>query len=163
MVARQACQALFGIGTLLPSYCSERLSRVSLRIVPMIPSKFKKQSLLVGSRIRALRKDRALTQADLAARIGIQQSDLCRMENGEYKVSLETLFKILSIFEMNIAEFFHEQLPPGISESDVDFLQDYRKLDSEAQKEVWDFLRFKRTDNEEKDSREKTLAERNRD
>ena len=64
---------------------------------------------------------------------------------------------------LNIAEFFHEQLPPGISESDVDFLQDYRKLDSEAQKEVWDFLRFKRTDNEEKDSREKTLAERNRD
>ena len=35
--------------------------------------------------------------------VGIQQSDLCRMETGEYKVSLETLFKILSMFEMNIA------------------------------------------------------------
>jgi len=74
----------------------------------MMTSKFKRQSLLVGSRIRSLRKDRALTQADLAHRIGIQQSDLCRMENGEYKVSLETLFKILSIFEMNIADFFNE-------------------------------------------------------
>ncbi|HMC81985.1 MAG TPA: helix-turn-helix transcriptional regulator [Candidatus Polarisedimenticolia bacterium] len=122
-----------------------------------------KQPALVGERIRTLRKDRNLTQTELASRIGIQQSDLCRMENGEYKVSLETLFKILSIFEMNVAEFFHEQLPPGVSESDVDFLHDYRKLDPEAQKEVWDFLRFKRTDNEEKDPREKTLGERNRD
>ena len=50
----------------------------------MMTSKFKRQSLLVGSRIRSLRKDRSLTQADLAHRIGIQQSDLCRMENGEY-------------------------------------------------------------------------------
>jgi len=108
-------------------------------------SKFK-QPLLVGNRIRTLRKDRNLTQAELAASIGIQQSDLCRMENGEYKVSLETLFKILSIFQINIAEFFHEEAPPNISEKDVDFLREFRKLDLEAQREVWDFMRFKRMD-----------------
>src|SRR5260370_7230201 len=94
----------------------------------MITAKFKKQSLLVGSRIRALRKDRALTQADLAARIGIQQSDLCRMENGEYKVSLETLFKILSIFEMNIADFFHEEIVGSVREQGVEFLRQYQPL-----------------------------------
>jgi transcriptional regulator with XRE-family HTH domain len=107
-----------------------------------------KQPLLVGDRIRILRKDRNLTQAELATSIGIQQSDLCRMENGEYKVSLETLFKILSIFQINIAEFFHEETPPSISEKDVDFLREFQKLDSESQREVWDFLRFKRTDGE---------------
>src|SRR5215471_19752492 len=112
----------------------------------MLTAKFKKQSLLVGSRIRTLRKDRDLTQADLAARIGIQQSDLCRMENGEYKVSLETLFKILSIFQINIAEFFHEDSPPHISEKDVDFLREFQKLDYKSQREVWDFIRFKRVD-----------------
>jgi len=108
-----------------------------------------KQPLLVGDRIRILRKDRNLTQAELATSIGIQQSDLCRMENGEYKVSLETLFKILSIFQINIAEFFHEETPPSISEKDVDFLREFQKLDSESQREVWDFLRFKRTDGED--------------
>lgn len=108
-----------------------------------------KQPQLVGDRIRILRKDRNLTQAELAASIGIQQSDLCRMENGEYKVSLETLFKILSIFQINIAEFFHEETPPSISEKDVDFLREFRKLDSESQREVWDFLRFKRMDEDE--------------
>src|SRR6266853_6394833 len=143
MVARQACQALFGIGTSFPSHCSKRLSRVSLRIVPMLPSKFKKQSLLVGSRIRALRKDRALTQADLAARIGIQQSDLCRMENGEYKVSLETLFKILSIFEMNIAEFFHEEIAGPAKNRDADLLRQYQRLSPRAQEEVQEFIQFK--------------------
>ena len=107
-----------------------------------------KQPLLVGDRIRILRKDRNLTQAELATSIGIQQSDLCRMENGEYKVSLETLFKILSIFQINIAEFFHEETPPSISEKDVDFLREFQKLDSESQREVWDFLRFKRMDDD---------------
>lgn len=109
----------------------------------MMPSKFKKQSLLVGSRIRALRKDRALTQADLAQRIGIQQSDLCRMENGEYKVSLETLFKILSIFEMNIADFFHEEVGGAARDEDAEILRHYQRLSSRAQEEVQDFIQFK--------------------
>jgi len=108
-----------------------------------------RQPLLVGDRIRTLRKDRNLTQSELAASIGIQQSDLCRMENGEYKVSLETLFKILTIFQINIAEFFHEEAPPSISEKDVDFLREFQKLDIESQREVWDFIRFKRMDEEE--------------
>ena len=42
----------------------------------------------VGSKLRDLRKSRNLTQSDLAARIGIQQSDLCRMENGRNRATL---------------------------------------------------------------------------
>ena len=109
----------------------------------MMTSKFKKQSLLVGARIRTLRKDRSLTQADLANRIGIQQSDLCRMENGEYKVSLETLFKILSIFEMNIADFFHEDLAGAVKDRDYEFLRQYQKLSPRGQDEVQEFILFK--------------------
>ena len=118
-----------------------------------------KQPLLVGDRIRTLRKDRNLTQAELATSIGIQQSDLCRMENGEYKVSLETLFKILSIFQINIAEFFHEETPPSISEKEVDFLREFQKLDSKSQREVWDFVRFKRLDEEVEPTGDETLGE----
>jgi len=109
----------------------------------MMTSKFKRQSLLVGSRILSLRKDRALTQADLAHRIGIQQSDLCRMENGEYKVSLETLFKILSIFEMNIADFFNEDAGGAAREREYEFLRQYQKLSPRVQDEVQSFIQFK--------------------
>ncbi len=110
----------------------------------MITSKFKRQSLLVGSRIRTLRKDRALTQADLAGRIGIQQSDLCRMENGEYRVSLEVLFKILSVFEMPMSEFFHEEEAQGPTrDRDYELLQLYHRLTPRMQEEVLDFVQFK--------------------
>ena len=107
----------------------------------MTLSKFKKQTLLVGSRIRTLRRDRHLTQAELSNRNGIQQSDLCRMENGEYKVSLETLFKILSIFEMSIAEFFHED--SGGASRDHDLLRHFQRLTPSAQEEVQEFVQFK--------------------
>src|SRR5207249_11291782 len=68
----------------------------------------RRQQFLVGEKIRELRKARSLTQSELAGKIGIQQSDLCRMETGEYKVSLDTLFRILGIFGINIGEFFKE-------------------------------------------------------
>jgi transcriptional regulator with XRE-family HTH domain len=85
----------------------------------------KKNGQLVGLRIRKLRKERALTQSELALRVGIQQSDLCRMETGEYKVALETLFKILAVFQMNVAEFFEEATPrhPSVDGEIVDLLQ----------------------------------------
>ena len=50
---------------------------------------------LVGRKIRQLRRQRKLTQVELAERVGIHQSDLSRMEQGEYKVGLDTLLKIL--------------------------------------------------------------------
>jgi transcriptional regulator with XRE-family HTH domain len=63
---------------------------------------------LVGSRIRELRKGRRLTQTELSEKIGVAQSDLSRMEQGEYKVGLDTLFKILQVFELKMGEFFGE-------------------------------------------------------
>ena len=111
----------------------------------MMTAKFKKQSLLVGSRIRALRKDRDLTQADLAARIGIQQSDLSRMEKGEYRVSLDTLFKILAEFDVSIGEFFDDVAKESFSPREVQMVRQFKNLGVDAQREVEDFIAFKRT------------------
>ena len=68
------------------------------------------QVAAIGSRLRELRKERRLTQAELARQIGIQQSDLSRMEKGEYRVSLDNLFKILGVFELDLADFFANPL-----------------------------------------------------
>lgn len=97
---------------------------------------------LVGKRIRQLRKDRDLTQAELASKVGVQQSDLCRMETGEYKVSLETLFKILKIFEMNFSEFFHEAPGEQADIQEAELLQAYRSLPPSGQGEVRHYARF---------------------
>jgi transcriptional regulator with XRE-family HTH domain len=97
---------------------------------------------LVGSRIRELRKGRHLTQMELSEKIGVAQSDLSRMEQGEYKVGLDTLFKLLQVFDLKIAEFFGESETAG--PEDRQLVTEYRGLSEEARQEVRDFVRFKK-------------------
>src|SRR5512141_3035771 len=104
---------------------------------------FPRKVTLVGSRIRELRKGRRLTQTELSEKIGVAQSDLSRMEQGEYKVGLDTLFKILQIFDLKMGEFFGETDASDGSES-RELVSDFEALSSEAQREVRDFVRFKR-------------------
>src|SRR5437588_3562918 len=93
---------------------------------------------LVGRKIRQLRRQRKLTQVDLAEKIGIHQSDLSRMEQGEYKVGLDTLLKILQTFDLTIGDFFEEH-----DEAELLFTK-FRSLSANAQKEVESFIEFKR-------------------
>lgn len=110
----------------------------------MARSQPRRQVVFVGSKIRRLRKERGLTQSALAEMIGVQQSDLCRMENGEYKVSLDTLFKVLGVFRLNIGDFFHdEHAERGSKDIDREVLRLFHALDGESKNEVLDFLRYK--------------------
>ena len=97
---------------------------------------------LVGRKIRQLRRQRKLTQVELAERIGIHQSDLSRMEQGEYKVGLDTLLKILATFDLSIGDFFEEG---NRTESVV---EKYKSLSPTAQREVESFIEFKRRQEE---------------
>lgn len=103
----------------------------------------------IGERLRYLRKVRGLTQAELARQIGIQQSDLSRMEKGAYRVSLDNLFKILAVFGMQIAEFFADQQPAPapaaqpLSHEDMQTLHMLRRLPAEDRREVQEFIEFK--------------------
>ena len=108
------------------------------------------QVAAIGSRLRRLRKERHLSQTDLARQIGIQQSDLSRMEKGEYRVSLENLFKILGVLELDVTEFFQaaEAARPAaamqpLSQQDMQTLQLLRQLGPDARQEVQEFLEFK--------------------
>jgi transcriptional regulator with XRE-family HTH domain len=103
-----------------------------------------RQVQLVGRKIRQLRKQHNLTQTELSNRIGIQQSDLSRMEKGEYRVSLDNLFKILAEFGLSIGEFFDEIAAESVSPRDLQLLRDFKELDEESRKEVEDFIAFKR-------------------
>lgn len=103
-----------------------------------------RQVQLVGQKIRQLRKQRRLTQTELASHIGIQQSDLSRMEKGEYRVSLDTLFRILSEFNMGIGEFFDEMAREDFTPRDINLVRDFNRLTEDVQREVQDFIAFKR-------------------
>ena len=102
----------------------------------------------VGARLRKLRKERHLTQTELARQIGIQQSDLSRMEKGEYRVSLDHLFKILAVFEVSFNDFFDEQKAAdeprrALSREDMQILHLVRELSGDGRREAMEFLEFK--------------------
>ncbi len=113
------------------------------RSAPTVP-----QAASIGSRLRKLRKQRQLTQAELARQIGIQQSDLSRMEKGEYRVSLDNLFRILRVFGVEISEFFDEApaarpAAQPLSQADMQMLQMLRELSPAAREEVHEYVEFK--------------------
>ena len=103
----------------------------------------------IGVRLRRLRRERKLTQADLARQIGIQQSDLSRMEKGEYRVSLDNLFKILGVFDIKMADFFGDaaaqpaMASQPLAREDMQILQMLRRLSPEGRQEAMEFLEFK--------------------
>jgi len=112
---------------------------------PQQPPQGKVQQIqLVGRKIRQLRKEHKLTQVELSTRLGIQQSDLSRMEQGEYRVSLDTLFRILAEFKMSMGEFFEEIAQESITPRDVRLVESFNTLPHEAQREVEDFIAFKK-------------------
>lgn len=111
----------------------------------MAPAEKIRQIQLVGRKIRQLRKEHKLTQMELSNRLGIQQSDLSRMEQGEYRVSLDTLFRILAEFKMSIGEFFEGVAQESITPRDVRLVESFNSLNEEAQREVEDFIAFKRS------------------
>jgi transcriptional regulator with XRE-family HTH domain len=106
------------------------------------------QILLVGQKIRQIRKSRRLTQAELASRIGVTQSDLSRMENGEYKVGLDTLFRILHVFELSMSHFFEEPSaeagPADAPFDDAPLARDWAALPEDSRREVREFVAFKK-------------------
>ncbi|MEX1311536.1 MAG: helix-turn-helix transcriptional regulator [Candidatus Sulfomarinibacteraceae bacterium] len=102
----------------------------------------------VGARLRSLRKERHLTQTELARQIGIQQSDLSRMEKGEYRVSLDNLFKILAVFDIALQDFFGDKQAAdeprrALSHEDMQILHLVRQLSESGRREAMEFLEFK--------------------
>ena len=121
-----------------------------------------RQVQLVGRKIRQLRKEHKLTQVELSSRLGIQQSDLSRMEQGEYRVSLDTLFRILAEFQLSISDFFEGMAPaPAAPRSNI--VNEFNSLPQDAQREVEAFIAFKRNQLQSKSPTPRGARDRDED
>ena len=56
----------------------------------------------IGKRIAELRKERKLSQVDLALKTGLDKGHIARIELGRYSVGLDTLQKIADALEVKI-------------------------------------------------------------
>ena len=88
----------------------------------------------VGQKVRELRKNASMTQQELAGLIGVKQSDLSRMENGEYRVSLSALVKILGVLDMSVSEFFGEE--QSLANEETALLDTFRNLNDKDRRSV---------------------------
>lgn len=61
----------------------------------------------VTNDIRRLREESGLTQAELAARIGVTRQTLIAVEQGRYSPSLELAFQIARVFGVSLDDVFH--------------------------------------------------------
>lgn len=60
----------------------------------------------VTNSIRAVRESAGLTQAELAARIGVTRQTLIAIEQGRYSPTLELAFQLSRVFGVGIDDLF---------------------------------------------------------
>ena len=60
----------------------------------------------VTNSIRAARESAGLTQAELAARIGVTRQTLIAIEQGRYSPTLELAFQISRVFGLSLDDVF---------------------------------------------------------
>lgn len=56
----------------------------------------------IGKRIAELRKERELSQVDLALKAGLDKGHIARIELGRYSVGIDTLQKIADALDVKI-------------------------------------------------------------
>ena len=66
----------------------------------------KKDLLAFGLRVKELRKEKGLTQSELAEKIGLSNNFIGMIERGERNTSVDKIFKLAKAFKMTLAEFF---------------------------------------------------------
>ena len=59
------------------------------------------------NRLRVLRAERELTQADLADRIGVSRQTIVALEAGKYAPSLTLSFKLAKLFSQPVDSIFY--------------------------------------------------------
>ena len=59
-----------------------------------------KQRKDITAEITRARKEKHMTQADLARKVGIERSNICRIEKGQQNLSLDMFLKIADALDM---------------------------------------------------------------
>ena len=87
----------------------------------------------MGDRIRECRKQKNLSQAELAEAIGVSDNTISNMETGSNKVKLENIEKLADLFEVTL-----DYLVKGVGQipADDEFINDYLQLSSEDRKKM---------------------------
>lgn len=96
----------------------------------------------IGNRIRELRKASNMTSSELADRMSISQSFISGLENNSKKCSMDNLFKLCEIFNIDPSDFFNEDSNAVVLTDDLKQLTESAKhLSDEQLSQLVEFLK----------------------
>ena len=90
----------------------------------------------IGATIRAYRQQKGMSQGDIEKRTGLLRCYLSRVENGHTVPSLETLQKIARALDLQLSEFFAEEVVGkdmgglNLNEDEIRFLTQVQRYSS---------------------------------
>lgn len=68
----------------------------------MTPKQLLNNRILLGHRLAEIRKERGLTQQQVADDTGILRPHIARIEGGRYNVSIDILAKVMAVLDCEI-------------------------------------------------------------
>lgn len=75
---------------------------------------------MIGNNISLLRKERNVTQQEMAEVIGIERTSLSKIETGEFSPSAETMRKVSDYFNLPLGDiFFNPDVLKNSTESTI--------------------------------------------
>jgi transcriptional regulator with XRE-family HTH domain len=58
----------------------------------------------IGLRIKQLRTEKGLSQADFGLEINVEKSNVSRMESGRFNTKIHTLYRVAEAFELSLSD-----------------------------------------------------------
>ena len=96
---------------------------------------------LLGSRIRAVRKDRGVTQQELAHQTGLPVKTVRDIERGRKNPSYETVIRLLNRLGISPDTVFHSGKPAPSEEMQL-ILESFQSCDPKVQKVLLKIVRL---------------------
>lgn len=101
--------------------------------------------MVIGTRLRKLREEKALSQGDIEKRTGLLRCYISRVENGHTVPSIETLEKLAAALEIPLYQLFYEgEEPPPLPNLSRRHTTEELVQDEETPKEMRFFEKVKR-------------------
>jgi transcriptional regulator with XRE-family HTH domain len=72
----------------------------------MAEDRYTKEIEAFGEKIKSIRQRKGLTQLDIALEMGIERSEISKMEHGKLNIEFRTLVKLAVALQSELSEFF---------------------------------------------------------
>lgn len=104
----------------------------------------KNKDVEIGKKLQQIRKKKGLLQKSVATQIGMKPYTLQSIETGKRKVSFEELEKICDFYDISVEEIVRDTTT---QRTDKIFINAFKSLPLEAQKDVLEYIEFKQIKN----------------